>query len=146
MIKVHRKNSQRLYEANYRKLSALLPDISVFNHVSLSSEDHLINLSIDVVERTPYTVLLKLVSSMNTASEFSPKTELQVRLYHDARVAEVVMVQGVRNIFAHYDYPNDGMHLPDEKKQGNHLLAEMLTFCYVNNYKKTYFPQHTEIN
>ena len=146
MALIHRKNSQRLYESNYRKLVAMLPDIGAFNHVSLSSEDHLVNLSIDVVERTPYTVLLSFVSTFATNSEFAPRTELQVRLYHDARVAEVTMVQGVRKINSHYEYPNDRMHYPDEKRQGNRLLAEMLNFCYDNNYKKTYVPIPTELN
>lgn len=145
-MKIHKKNSQKLYEANYRKLVSMLPDISLFNHVCLSSEDHLVNLSIDVLERTPYTVLLSLTSSLSSASEYAPSTEFQVRMYHDARVAEVTMVQGVRNISAHYDYPNENMRHPDEKKQGNRLLAEMLNFCHVNNYKKTYVSHQTELN
>ena len=146
MIKVHRKNSQKLYETNYRKLVSMLPDVSVFNHISLTSDDHLVNVSIDVVERTPYTTLLSLTSHMAMASEYAPKTRLQVRMYHDASVAEVVMVQGIRQIQAHYDYPNKGMHVPDEKRQGNLLLAELLSFCHVNDYKKTYLSQPVEIN
>ena len=146
MVPIHKENSQRLYESNYRKLVAMLPDVDAFNHVSLSSDDHLVNLSIDVIERTPYTILLSFVSTMTTSCEFAPRTELQVRMFHDARVAEVIMVQGIRKISSHYKYPNDKMHYPDEKRQGNRLLAEMLNFCYNNNYKKTYIPIQTELN
>ncbi|MDX1811466.1 MAG: DUF1249 domain-containing protein [Gammaproteobacteria bacterium] len=146
MTKVHPKNSQKLYEANYRKLVSLLPDVEVFNHVTLGSENHAVSLTIDVLERTPYTVLLDIKSGLSQASEYLPGTRLQVRMYHDAGVAEVIMVQGKRNINSHYDYPNDDMHLPDEKRQGNRLLAEMLHFCQRNDYKKSYFPQQIEIN
>lgn len=124
----------------------MLPDISLFNHVTLSSENHQINLGVDVRERTPYTLLLVLTSGTSGDSPFTPKTELQVRMYHDARVAEVVMIQGVRNINSHYDYPNLEGRLPDEKRQGNRLLAEMLSFCHRNDYKKTYLSHPTEIN
>ncbi len=146
MSKVHNKNSQRLYESNYRKLMAMLPDISVFNHITLSSDDHLINVSVEVVERTPYTTLLALQSNVRTASLFAPETRLQVRLYHDAHLAEVVVVQGIRRINSYNIYPNEKMHLPDEKRQGNRLLAEILSFCHCNDYKKTYLPRPIEIN
>lgn len=124
----------------------MLPDMSVFNHITLSSEDHLVNVSVDVVERTPYTTLLSMASQISTSSVFAPKTKMQVRLYHDARVAEVVMIQGVRRIDSYNEYPNKNMHLPDEKRQGNRLLSEILSFCHVNDYKKTYLPTQFEIN
>lgn len=146
MIRVHKKNSQPLYESNYRKLVSMLPDISLFNHVTLSSDNHQINLGVDVLERTPYTILLVITTGAKSDSPFTPKTELQVRMYHDAKVAEVVMVQGIRNLNSYYDYPNAEGRLPDEKRQGNRLLAEMLSICHRDDYKKTYVPRPTEIN
>ena len=59
MINVHRENSQRLFEANYKKLVSLLPDMVLFEHISLSSENHNIAIAVDVLERTPYTTLLR---------------------------------------------------------------------------------------
>ncbi len=124
----------------------MLPDVSVFNHINLHSEDHKVNVSVDVIERTPYTTLLEFTSRVCAQSPYLPTTKLQVRMYHDACVAEVVMVQGTRRIEAYNEYPNEKMHLPDEKRQGNRLLSEMLSFCHVHDYKKTYLPPQIEIN
>ena len=144
--RIHKENTQALCETNYRKLVSMLPDIAFFEHVSLSSSDHSVSVSVDVVERTPYTTLIKLSSSYVVCSDYSPKTIMQVRIYHDANVAEVINVQGHRRIRSHYDYPNESMYLPDEKKQSNKLLSEILDFCLDNNYKKSYLPSKIEIN
>ena len=54
---------------------------------------------------------------------------MQVRLYHDARMAEVVTSQHIRQIKPRYDYPNRDMHQPDEKRQVNNFLKEWLQMC-----------------
>ena len=146
MKRIHKENTQPLCETNYRKLVSMLPDISFFEHVSLSSKDHSISVAVDVIERTPYTTLIKLSSSYVVCSEYSPKTIMHVRIYHDASVAEVINVQGHRRIRPHYDYPNESMYMPDEKKQSNKLLSEILDFCLDNNYKKSYLPKPIEVN
>ncbi|MCZ6710736.1 MAG: DUF1249 domain-containing protein, partial [Gammaproteobacteria bacterium] len=54
---------------------------------------------------------------------------LKVRLYHDARSAEVVEYQREGHFRAVYDYPNRDMRLPDEKAQVNRFLGEFLSMC-----------------
>jgi len=145
MKRTHKENTQVLCETNYRKLVSMLPDISFLEHVSLASKDHSISVTVDVIERTPYTTLIKLSSSYVVCSEFSPETIMQVRIYHDASVAEVVNIQGHQRIRPHYSYPNDDMYLPDEKRQSNKLLSEILDFCLNNNYKKSYLPTQIDL-
>lgn len=53
-------------------------------------------------------------------------TQLQVRLYHDARLAEAVAMHPYQRTQAHNNYPNKSMHQPDEKLQWNRFLAEWL--------------------
>lgn len=55
--------------------------------------------------------------------------QMTVRIYHDARVAEVISCFRYRRIEAVNDYPNRYMHHPDEKVQINAFLAEWLGFC-----------------
>ncbi len=145
-MKSHKENCQKLYEDNYRKLVTMLPDLAFVEHVTLSSDDHMLTVAIDVIERTKYTVLLELNTFYkgNIACILQPK--MQLRMYHDAEVAEVVMVQGKRHIRPYYQYPNEAMYLPDEKKQCNKILFEVLSFCGRNKYKKTYLSDPTEIN
>lgn len=83
-------------------------------------------------EVTRYTTLLTInqeanISGHNLAELFHPK--MVVRLYHDARMAEVISNQDVTQIKPRYDYPNDKMHLPDEKQQINFFLKEWLQLC-----------------
>ena len=55
--------------------------------------------------------------------------KMVVRLYHDARMAEIISNQYVQKIKPRYDYPNEKMHLPDEKQQINSFLKEWLQLC-----------------
>ena len=52
-----------------------------------------------------------------------------VRLYHDAKMAEVVSFQGCAAFLPEYFYPNKNMLQPDEKKQRNIFLGEWLSYC-----------------
>ena len=55
--------------------------------------------------------------------------KMTIRLYHDARMAEVISNQDIRQVKPRYDYPNNKMHLPDEKEQINIFLKEWLQLC-----------------
>ncbi len=52
-----------------------------------------------------------------------------VRLYHDASLAEVVKCQRYHRFSARYEYPNVDMHQADEKAQINRFLGELLAHC-----------------
>ena len=54
---------------------------------------------------------------------------MDIRLFHDARMAEVISSQDIRCIKPRYDYPNPDMHHPDEKQQMNQFLKEWLQLC-----------------
>jgi len=144
-MNTHKENCQKLYEDNYRKLVIMLPDLEHVEHVTLSSESHILTVSVDVVERTKYTVLLELSSHYDGNMACVLQPVMQVRVYHDAQVAEVLSVQGNRRIRPHYEYPNKLMYLPDEKQQGNKMLFEMLSFCGRNKYKKSYISHQIDV-
>jgi len=54
---------------------------------------------------------------------------MTIRLYHDARMAEVLSCLDVKQIKPRYDYPNNHMHQQDEKQQINRFLNEWLQLC-----------------
>lgn len=58
---------------------------------------------------------------------FHPR--MNIRLYHDARMAEVISSQDVFQVQPRYDYPNKSMHQKDEKQQINQFLNEWLHLC-----------------
>ena len=57
------------------------------------------------------------------------ETSLVIRIYHDAKAAEVIEYQNQRGFHAVYDYPNARMRHPDEKAQVNRFLGEFLGVC-----------------
>ena len=116
-------------DANYVSLMKLLPDLHVADEraigLDLLTGGAMVRLR--VVERCPYTTTVRLQQSAPVAALFSAPA-MTVRLYHDARTAEVTEYQSERGFQPIYDYPNLAMRLPDEKAQINKLLAELLSF------------------
>ncbi|CAM4050070.1 DUF1249 domain-containing protein [Pseudoalteromonas byunsanensis] len=69
------------------------------------------------------------IKQTSVSSEFFPNLHLSVRLYHDAKVAEVIHDDYHQRIKPSYRYPNPNMHQKDEKYQINAFLADWLMAC-----------------
>ena len=122
-------------ELNYVRLLQLLPGMredtgerQQIRRVALSQGEHLLGvLALEVLETCPYT------STIEVRQEHSlywlPVPRLEGRVYHDARMAEVVGTQSARRFHGIYPYPNAAMHQPDEKTQLNLFLGEWLSHC-----------------
>jgi len=116
-------------DANYLRLMKLFPklreeDVTVFG---MAIGQYPYRVRLEVRERGPYTTLIELRQLPEVPWALQP--HLRVRLYHDARSAEVVEFQGARHFRPSYPYPNRRMHLPDEKAQVNRFLSEFLSVC-----------------
>ena len=119
-------------EANYQRLMKLLPDMRTASprvrRVALSQGEHLLGvLAVDVLENCPYTTSLRV--RQENGLPWLPTPQLEVRVYHDARMAEVVGAAESRRFLGRYPYPNEAMHQPDEKTQLNLFLGEWLSHC-----------------
>lgn len=144
-------------EVNYQRLCRLLANIQTLAigyqrefiiglHNGLESI-----MSLTVLEQTKYTSVVHIVQNLslqkrNTSIKSTPeennagvlnlcnKTRQTVykgdiRLYHDADMAEVVKCQRYRHFKPRYEYPNLNMHQVDEKAQMNRFLGELLAHC-----------------
>lgn len=89
---------------------------------------------ITVLERTRYTTLLAIASQGGDRPRWWPAPVMQVRLYHDARLAEVVAWDRELRVYPKNGYPNERMLQPDEKYQWNHYLGEWLANCIEHGY------------
>lgn len=127
---------QAACEANYARLMRLLPHMrehSQSRRVALSQGEHLLGvLALDVLESCPYTTTLRLWQVQPLA--WLPQACLQVRAYHDARMAEVVGEDDRQRLHGSYPYPNPAMYLPDEKLQVNRFLGEWLSHCQAHGH------------
>jgi uncharacterized protein YqiB (DUF1249 family) len=61
----------------------------------------------------PYTTTLHV--RQEHSLPWLPVPQLEVQVYHDARMAEVVSAEHARRFRSIYPYPNAAMHQPDEK-------------------------------
>ncbi len=112
-------------EANYWRLERLLHAFREEDRCfAIGAQSQ---LRIRVRERSPYTTLLEIAQAQTAIAALVPN--MSVRVYHDARLAEVVEFAHLRRVFPHYEYPNPGMHQPDEKAQWNRFLGEWLSHC-----------------
>ena len=116
----------RVYETNYAKLNALLPNRPSVGDVR-SYQVAQMAYQLEVSEITRYTTVIN-VSQCDEMPIF-PLPRMTVRLYHDARVAEVCASEQISRVKARYDYPNTKMMQKDEKFQLNQFLSDWLTFC-----------------
>lgn len=84
-----------------------------------------------VNEVTRYTSLLTFEQKADQDKTFpySYHPRMSIRLYHDARMAEVISSQDIHQVKPRYDYPNKRMHQQDEKQQINQFLNEWLHLC-----------------
>jgi len=127
-------------DANYVKLCLLLRDMDEIDRVEFGipfNKPDTAHISIEVLERCPYTTFLVLrfsnVSKTLTNQLLGPRT-MYIRLYHDVKTAEVTGCDTVRRAQARYEYPNESMHHPDEKSQMNSFLGEVLSHCLENGH------------
>ncbi|HIF9062647.1 TPA: DUF1249 family protein [Photobacterium damselae] len=119
----------RLYETNYAKLLPLLPkNDAVGEETVYMVQEHEYRLKI--LESTRYTTLITLerVDEGALIADYLI-TQMVIRLYHDARVAEVCSAQQISRFKPRYDYPNLRMLQQDEKHQVNRFLHDWLSLC-----------------
>ncbi len=144
-------------EVNYRRLLRLLRDTPLLDvghsrcYIVGNNPTSESVIQLTVVEQTRYTTVVHIVQFCalqntracvkNTIVEKQPDTsnlclksrqivyQGDVRLYHDADMAEVVKCQRYNKFEPRYEYPNIDMHQVDEKAQMNRFLGELLTHC-----------------
>ncbi len=117
-------------EQNYLRLARLVTlDASVGScqHWLMGPDHDSPRLQLSVAEQTRYTTTLELRQLCEQSPDYLCP-QMQVRMYHDAQVAEVLSSQQISGLRSRYDYPNQEMHQRDEKYRVNHFLSEWLIF------------------
>lgn len=124
-------------ELNYARLQRLLPgSCAGARRSAVSREAREVRVgeglwfSIVTVDAGPYTTTVRIDQRRaEGAPALLSAPHLTVRIYHDARLAEVVGFCERRRVWPRYDYPNADMLQPDEKAQWNRFLGEWLSLC-----------------
>lgn len=133
---------QAVCALNYGRLRRLLPDPGAQAHYRFHWEQPGAApalLEARVLERSVYTDTLAL-SLATVRLPWCPRLDMEVRIYHDVELAEVLRFQTARRIPARNRYPNPAMHARDEKTQVNEFLAECLQHCLREGYADWTLP------
>lgn len=124
-----------LYELNYIGLRRLMPEIGSMGMRAISVVPGCLDLHYRLMERTKYTTSFILTYHLDQNSRAVAEPNLEIRLYHDAQLAEVLSAMLHR-----HHYKNDAvvsvdqLITPDQsvlqsKWMLNRFLFKWLNFC-----------------
>ena len=126
----------RLYERNYLKLVHFFP---IADHESsivyLMPEGELNKeIKISLKRLSSHTSVMEIYKSKSLS--LLQNTEIEVHIYHDAKMAEVRKFNGKRQFWLRNKYPNKNMLSKDEKFQWNLFLEEFLTHTKTHGFSR----------
>ena len=124
-----------LHETNYAKLLYVIPSAKTLSsrlQIATLHSSQFIELAL--LEKSKFTTTLQLDIRHSRQMPWLKHLTLSIRLYHDARVAEVLSFQHHRRFEPKYDYPNPRMYHKNEKQQLNQFLSEWLDYCIKHRY------------
>ena len=124
-----------LYECNYIRLRNLIPDLDFMQDHVISHLDGKLDLHLRIVERCKFTTTLNLTYYFHDDEGSFPAPDMQVRMYHDAQVGEVISCgrrRGVRH--AVYNRMFNSYTL-SEKWHMNRFLQKWLGYCLMQGHR-----------
>ena len=117
----------RLYERNYLKLVHLFPIADHKKNMVYLIPEGVLNkeIKISCKRLSSHTSVIEIYKSKSLS--LLQNTEIEIYIYHDAKMAEVRRFNGKRQFWLRNKYPNKNMLSKDEKFQWNFFLEEFLT-------------------
>lgn len=116
---------QAVCTRNYALLLRILP-IDYEQDASWDIQcDNQLEFKLKVIDRSRYTETFSIMQLASHLPKFMV-SEFEIRVYHDAQMAEVISFQKHKRLRQSYPYPNANLHHKDEKYQVNSLLKDWL--------------------
>lgn len=118
----------REYERNYERMRFLVPGLRTMSGVHVSRAPTMPELHLEVLEQSVYTTTLVMTYALEIDGSRTPEPEVQVRVYHDARMAEVLAVRepGPTGGTAWCSLRHSAM---SRKWRFNRFLGKWLAYC-----------------
>jgi uncharacterized protein YqiB (DUF1249 family) len=118
-----------LYESNYIFIRRLVPDIDRSDDAVVSRVNGTPDLHLTIVERCAYTTSLRLTHRFDHGQTSEVTPDLQVRVYHDARVSEVLPSSNLEGFryWRHHRPPRAGSLA--WRWEVNRFLNRWLRYC-----------------
>lgn len=126
-------------ELNYLRLEQIFPDMRVtLSKLVCAGNNDKLKLQIEVAERAPYTTQL-LVSGQVAGLPWAENLQMDVHMYHDAKMAEVCRYSSQKLMFIRNRYPNAQMFQRHEKWHANQFLGVWLDYFIQSG--RSYSPE-----
>lgn len=119
---------QATCDVNYARLIKLIPECDDDSLKYRFDNGKDVSYGVKIIECCPYTTTIE-VEQIHVGLPDYIQPRMQVRLYHDVKMAEVMKSQHVSAAQGSYAYPNPQMHQRNEKEMVNLFLTEWLAFC-----------------
>jgi uncharacterized protein YqiB (DUF1249 family) len=132
-----------LYESNYIRLRALAGDVRGYSGRRVSLVDGDCDLHLQVIEHGPYTSVLALTYLFDDAGAPLADPDLEVRVYHDARVAEASHCGRWRSHPGLEAIRSSVSRALGERWLRNMLLNKWLDYCIDRGHRFTASPVAT---
>lgn len=128
-----------LYERNYINLRRLAPTLPPVGVTLVSQVSAGLDLHLQVVERFRYTTELSLTYYFERNQQWVPEPDLRIRIYHDARLAEVMSAH-----LRHWPAFAEEQHTELRSRwHVNRFLYKWLNYCL---YQGHFFPYFKPLN
>jgi uncharacterized protein YqiB (DUF1249 family) len=129
----------RLHEQNYSLLMRLIPCLRELQGECQSVGRHGHILYLKVLDVTPYTMTLALTEYLQTGAFKLAYPDLEMRIYFDARVAEVLRFKSRTGISWHEPDPEYRRLTRPSVERLNEFLHHWLIRCLKNGHR---FSEH----
>lgn len=127
------------FERNYSALIEMVALGRLLDYGGVKFDLAGTRIELTLLERSRYTLLVAIQQSFmpDGQQHLLGNLHFKVRLYLDAKLAEVVSYQGEQPREPRYPFPNKRMFYPDEKRQTNLVLYDWLSNCSRLNFMES---------
>ena len=132
-----------LYEGNYIKLRKLLNGLDPQDDAVISRADGHLDLYLSIVERSKYTTTLYLTYCFPEEQGIQMEPNLRIRIYHDAKLAEVMAGHLHHGRLVLDNLPADALY---KKWQLNRFFNKWLGYCLRQGHSFASTPRELALN
>jgi len=130
-----------LYERNYIGIRRLVPSLPAAGETRVSVVAGALDLHLTVIERFRYTTELHLTYLFQRGAEIEVEPDLYIRVYHDARQAEVTAAR-LRHWPGFANEAGDRQPTLRSRWHVNRFLYKWLNYCLYQGHRLPSGDQH----
>jgi len=128
---------EMICESNYQKLLKLIPGLLTFKNTAIGIAAHAnhADLHLTIIAISPYTITVELSHRFSMNLDSFMKPAVQIQLYLDAQLAEVLNDEDRIHVSKVYKNPAQSSEIMNYKWRLNYFLQKWLDHCLKKQYQ-----------